>query len=166
MKPPNPGDLHEALTGYDRGVLPERTTATPKRARARALRLPRLLWLATLLISLLFTHGLHGESAAGHLEAGITTSLTADEPASSADPDHGEHENGQHENGQHEDDESAGSAHNCAPSQPNGALDVPPPSTSPLEVTGPCRLLPRSGAHAVTAGPETTSPRAPSVLRI
>ncbi|WP_327347436.1 hypothetical protein [Streptomyces europaeiscabiei] len=142
-------------------MLPERTTAAPKRARARALRLPRLLWLATLLISLLLTHGLHGESAAGHLEAGITTSLTADEPASSADPDHSEHENGQHK-----DDESAGSAHNCAPSQPNGALDVPPPSTSPLEVTDPCRLLPRSGAHAVNAGPETTSPRAPSVLRI
>jgi hypothetical protein len=120
----------------------------------------------TLLISLLFTHGLHGESAAGHLEAGITTSLTADEPASSADPGHTDPGHGEHQNGQHQDDGSAGSAHNCAPSQPSGSLDVPPPSASPLEVTDPCRLLPRSGTHALNAGPETTSPRAPSVLRI
>ncbi|MER6159310.1 hypothetical protein ABT147_27765 [Streptomyces sp. NPDC001868] len=142
-------------------MLTERTTAAPKRARARALWLPRLLWLAMLLVSLLFTHGLHGESAAGHLEAGITTSLSADEPESSAEPDHGEHENGQHE-----DDESASSAHNCAPSQPSGPFDVPPPSTSPLEVTEPCRLLPRSGSYAVNAGPDTVSLRASSVLRI
>lgn len=143
-------------TGYDRAVLTERTAAAPTGARTRAPRLSRLLWLAALLFGLLFSHGLHGESAAGHLDAGVTASLAAAEPEPSSEHDHG----------QQEDGESATAAHNCAPSQPSEALDVPPPSTSPLEVTDACRLLPRSGMHAVEADPDTRPPGAPSVLRI
>jgi hypothetical protein len=122
----------------------------------RAPRLSRVLWLAALLFGLLFSHGLHGESAAGHLDAGVTASLPATELESSAERDHGPQEDG----------ESATSAHNCAPSQPSKALDVPPPSTSPLEVTDPCHLSPRPGMHAVEADPGTRPPGAPSVLRI
>lgn len=127
-----------------------------QRARTRAPQLSRLLWLAALLLGLLFTHGLHGESAAGHLDAGVTATLPAGGSEPSADHDHG----------QHEDGESAASAHNCAPGQPNDVLDVPPPATSPLEVTGPCGLLPRSGTLAVTTSPNTGSPHATPVLRI
>ncbi|UIX32293.1 hypothetical protein [Streptomyces sp. GQFP] len=137
-------------------MLTERTAAAQTRARTRAPRPSRLLWLSTLLLGLLFSHGLHGESAAGHLDAGVTASLPVAEPESSAGHDHGHQEDG----------ESATAAHNCAPSQPSEALDVPPPSTSPLEVTDPCHLLPRSGIHAVEADPDTRSPSAPSVLRI
>lgn len=137
-------------------MLIERTASAPTGARTRAPRLSRLLWLAALLFGLLFSHGLHGESAAGHLDAGVTVSLTAAEPEPSAEHDHS----------QQEDGESATAAHNCAPSQPNEALDVPPPSTSPLEVTDACHLLPRSRMHAVEADPDTRPPGAPSVLRI
>lgn len=133
-------------------MLTERTAAAPTRAP----RLSRLLWLAALLFGLLFSHGLHGESATGHLDAGVTVSLPMAEPESSASQDHN----------QPEDGESATAAHNCAPSQPSEALDVPPPSTSPLEVTDPCHLLPRSGMHAVEANPDTRPPGTPSVLRI
>jgi hypothetical protein len=137
-------------------VLTERTVAAPPRARTRAPQLTRLLALAMLLFGLLFAHGLHGESAAGHLDAGVNASLSVDGSESSAD----------HEHGQHKDGALADSAHNCAPGQPNDALDVPPPGASPLEVTAPCRLLPGSGTHGTKAGAETPPPWAPSVLRI
>lgn len=137
-------------------MLTERTAAAPTRARTRLPRLSRLLWLAALLFGLLFSHGLHGESASGHLDASVTAVPPTAEPESSADHDHD----------QQQHDDAATAAHNCAPSQPSEALDVPPPSTSPLEVTGPCPLLPRPGTHAVEADPDTRSPGAPSVLRI
>lgn len=109
-----------------------------------------------LLFSLLFAHGLHGESAAGHLAAGVTASLPVDEPESPADDEHH----------QHGDGEFADSAHNCAPNQPDEALDVRPPGTSPLEVTALCRLLPHSGTRAGVADLVTDSVTATSVLRI
>lgn len=109
-----------------------------------------------LLFSLLFAHGLHGESAAGHLAAGVTASLPVDEPEPPADYEHR----------QHEDGEFADSAHNCAPNQPNEALDVPPPGTSPLEATTLCRLLPHSGMRTGVADLVTDSVTATSVLRI
>jgi hypothetical protein len=101
----------------------------------------------------LFTHGLHGESAAGHLEAGVITSLPVDEPEPSADHDQHEREDGE-------------SADGCAPSQPNDAPDVPPPGTSPLEVTEPCCSLPCSGAQAVIVRPAGKSPPPSAALRI
>jgi hypothetical protein len=109
-----------------------------------------------LLFSLLFAHGLHGESAAGHLAAGVTASLPVDDPESPADDEHPQHEGG----------EFADSAHNCAPNQPNEALDVPPPGNSPLEVTALCRLLPHSGTRTGVADLVTDSLTATSVLRI
>lgn len=112
-----------------------------------------------LLFSLLFAHGLHGESAAGHLAAGVTASLPVDEPESPVDHEHPQHED-------HEDGEFADSAHNCAPNQPNEAVDVPPPGNSPLEVTALCRLLPHSGTRTGVADLVTDSVTAPSVLRI
>ncbi|GHB80441.1 hypothetical protein GCM10010306_088340 [Streptomyces umbrinus] len=137
-------------------MLTERTVAALPRARTRAPQVTRLLGLAMLLFGLLFAHGLHGESAAGHLDAGVNASLSMDGPQSSAD----------HEHGQHEDGALTDSAHNCAPGQPDDTLDVPPPDVSPLEVTAPCCLLPGSGMHATKAGTETPPLGAPSVLRI
>ena len=60
-----------ARTRYDHAVLTDQTATALPRARTRAPQLTRLAWLAMLLFSLLFTHGLQGESAAGHLEAGV-----------------------------------------------------------------------------------------------
>ncbi|MGC5041327.1 hypothetical protein ACPXCS_37890 [Streptomyces sp. DT190] len=137
-------------------MLTERTATAPPRARARAPQPSRLLWLALLLFSLLFTHGLHGESAAGHLAAGVTASL----PVNETEPPAGD------EDRQHGDGEFAESADNCAPSQPNEALDVPPPGNSPLEVTALCRLLPHSGMRTGVADLVTDFVTATSVLRI
>lgn len=142
--------------GYDHAVLTQQTAAATPRAHTAALRPLRLLLLAALLLSLLFAHGLHGESTAGHLEAGVAAAVATDGPEFPADHDHG----------QSEDSESVESAHNCAPGQPNGSLDAPPPSTSPLEVTCHCALLARSGRHAAIASPDIGSLHPASVLRI
>ncbi|WP_128377283.1 hypothetical protein [Streptomyces cavernae] len=111
------------------------------------------------LFGLLFAHGLHGESAAGHLAAGVTASLAVDAPAPPADHEHHQHQGGA-------DGELADSAHNCAPSQPNAAPDVPPPGDSFLEVTALCRLLPYSGMRSGMTDPVTRPVTATSVLRI
>jgi len=138
-------------------VLTVRTAgAALPRVGTRASQLTRLLWLAALLFGLLFAHGLHGESTAGHLEAGVTASLPVDGSESSADHDHG----------QREDGESTDSAHNCAPGQPDDVVHVPPPDASPLEVTDLCGPAPLSVRRAVITSPSAGSPHATSVLRI
>ena len=136
-------------------MLTDRTATALPRARTRAPQLTRLAWLAMLLFGLLFAHGLHGESAAGHLEAGVAASLPVHDAESSAD----------HDQRQHEDGESEDSAHNnCAPGQPDDALAVPPPGTSPA--VDQCHLSPHSGTRADIADPDTKSPGATTVLRI
>jgi len=136
-------------------VLTDRTATALPRARTRAPQLTRLAWLALLLFGLVFAHGLHGESAAGHLEAGVAAaSLPVHDAESSAD----------HDQRQHKDDESEVSAHNCAPGQPDDALPVPLPGTSPA--VDHCHLTPHSGIRADIADPDTRSPGATTVLRI
>ncbi|WP_030576544.1 hypothetical protein [Streptomyces anulatus] len=133
-------------------MLTDRTATALPRARTRAPQLTRLAWLAMLLLSLLFAHG---ESAAGHLEAGVSASLPVHDAEPSADHDHR----------QHEDGESEDSAHNnCAPGQPDDALPVPSPGTSPA--VDHCDLSPHSCTRAVIADSDTRSPGATTVLRI
>ena len=107
-----------------------------------------------LLFGLLFAHGLHGESAVGHLKAGVAASLPVHDAESSAD----------HDQRQHEDGESEVSAHTCAPGQPDDALPVPLPGTSPA--VDHCHLAPNSSIRADIADPDTSSPGATTVLRI
>lgn len=108
-----------------------------------------------LLLGLLFAHGLHGESAAGHLQAGVSASLPVHDAEPSAD----------HDQHQPEDRESEDSAHNnCAPGQPDDALPVPSPGTSPA--VDHWNLSPHSGIRADIADPDTRSPGATTVLRI
>ncbi|MDT9696587.1 hypothetical protein [Streptomyces sp. P17] len=82
-------------------MLTDRTATALPRARTRAPQLPRLVWLAMLLFGPLFAHGLYGESATGHLAAGVTASLPAHDAESSADQEHRQHEDGESEDSAH-----------------------------------------------------------------
>ncbi|WP_033313801.1 hypothetical protein RFN58_35015 [Streptomyces iakyrus] len=136
-------------------MLTDQTATALPRARTRAPQLTRLAWLAMLLFSLLLAHGLQGESAAGHLDAGVSASLLVHDTESSADHDQREHEDGESEESAH---------NNCAPGQPDDALPVPSPGTSPA--VDHCHVSPHSGIRADIAAPGTRPPGATTVLRI
>ncbi|MFI6012169.1 hypothetical protein ACIBAG_25710 [Streptomyces sp. NPDC051243] len=136
-------------------MLTDRTATALPRARTRAPQLTRLVWLATLLFGLLLAHGLNGESSAGHLEAGVTASL----------PVHGAEPSADHDQHQREDGESEAVGHNnCAPGQPDDALAVPLPGTSPA--VDHCHASPHSGQQTIATAPPLRPPGTTSVLRI
>ncbi|KOV74256.1 hypothetical protein ADL00_02670 [Streptomyces sp. AS58] len=112
----------------------------------------RLAWLAMLLFGLLFAHGLHGESASGHLTAGVITSLPTSDANSSTEHD------------QPHRDGSETSAHTCAPGQPDDSFPVPFPGRSPM--ADDCHLPPHVSWRVVPAYADIRPPSTMTVLRI
>ncbi|MBO8191855.1 hypothetical protein ITI46_09225 [Streptomyces oryzae] len=138
----------------------------------------RLLWLAVLLLGLLYTHGVSAESAAGHIDP-VSVSPAAQMSSGEAEV-HGASAEGvpgtsaehaveaagcdEHDGGH----ETAHPAQDCVSVQPEPAGELPSPCLAPLDaVQSPLlhKALGRPGsAHDVSASPPLTG--ISSVLRI
>ncbi|MFH9745155.1 hypothetical protein ACH4MN_11995 [Streptomyces anulatus] len=130
----------------------------------------RLLWLATVLFSLLYAHGLSGESAAGHVTSVLPTStaaLTHGAPTGhgEAGPAAGSAGQGAAPDG-HGNHETAHGVEECASGQPQNGADLPAPTTTPLDAVQARNA--HAWAVARPAANEPTSPpwAAAAVLRI
>ncbi|MGY5080926.1 hypothetical protein ACWIGX_28180 [Streptomyces nigrescens] len=129
----------------------------------------RVLWLAALLLGLLYTHGVSTESAAGHTSP---MSVSAAAPASSGDAGHGvpaQHAVEDAVPDEHDGDhEAEHPAQDCLSSQPEHGADLPVPCLAPLDAV----QLPEphtavgmaKSARAVSASPPLTGTSA--ILRI
>lgn len=108
-----------------------------------------LLWLAALLLSIAFTHGVSAESAAGHMTAGVTAPVHvsagiheghASGAGTSDDIAYEAHEvaaAGDHEDG----DGSSHPAQECVSGQPPQSLDLAAPCLAPLDWALPTHAL-------------------------
>ncbi|GGW04558.1 hypothetical protein GCM10010264_21740 [Streptomyces globisporus] len=139
------------------------------RTRSKSAGPLRLLWLATALLSLLYAHGLSGESAAGHVTSVLPTSTAA--LTHGAPTGHGEAEPAAGSAGQGAPDgsgdhETAHGVEECASGQPQNGADLPAPSTTPLDAVQAWNA--HAWAAAGLATNELASPplAAPAVLRI
>ncbi|MFD9207405.1 hypothetical protein ACFVZM_14160 [Streptomyces sioyaensis] len=131
----------------------------------------RLLWLAALLLALVYTHGVSTEGAAGHTSPVLVTSAAAqavsdgDERGHSA---HAEHPTEAVALDEHDDGhDAAHPATACVSSQPEHGADLPAPCEAPL---GSVPLLSHAATqaagppHAVSESPPLTG--SSTVLRI
>lgn len=140
------------------------------RTRSKSAGPLRLLWLATALLSLLYAHGLSGESAAGHVTSVLPTSTAA--LTHGASTGHGEAEPAAGSAGQgaapdgHGSHETAHGVEECASGQPQSGADLPTPSATPLDAVQAWNA--HAWAAAWLATNELASPpwAAPAVLRI
>ncbi|CAM5583005.1 hypothetical protein GCM10010298_73180 [Streptomyces microflavus] len=137
---------------------------------AGPLRLLWLLWLVMVLFSLLYTHGLSGESAAGHVISGPPASAAV--PAHGASTGHGKAEPAARSAGQgaapdgHGNHETAHGAEECASGQPQNGADLPAPSTTPLDAVQMRNAHAWAAARPATNEPASPPSAAPAVLRI
>ncbi|MFE5934157.1 hypothetical protein ACFQ69_02165 [Streptomyces sp. NPDC056470] len=117
----------------------------------------RLLWLGALLFGLLYAHGLHGDSSAGHIAPGSVaaapTAHTHKQQPASGD----EHDGGA---------ESAHAVQDCATGQPTTGVDIVPPAVSILDTEHALASVAGAGASAATARPVAALCPASVVLRI
>lgn len=129
----------------------------PLRARRQMAGPERALWLAVLLLALLYTHGVNGHNAVAHaspLAAMSEVTASADFADRDVTP------------AQHDGDEAEHGSESCASGQPPYRADVPAPRTTPLglaeltRVHVPFRTLP-SGAVAASG-----TWRDPAILRV
>ncbi|MEU2434423.1 hypothetical protein ABZ611_33945 [Streptomyces sp. NPDC007861] len=109
------------------------TSSSNRRTRLSAGPL-RLLWLAALLFSLVYTHGVSAETAAAHM-----TTSTAAAPAAHAGPDHkavpapDEDTPADH----HDDGQDSHPAGECVSGQPQQAAGLSAPAPAPYEGQSP-----------------------------
>lgn len=115
-----------------------------------------MLWLAVLLLALLYTHGVNGHNAATHASPVVAVTATASTAFEEHDiaPCH------------HDGDEAEHGSESCASGQPQYRADLPARGTTPLcftELTH-CRVP----AFLVTADafPASAGPRDPGILRV
>ncbi|WKX69127.1 hypothetical protein [Streptomyces sp. XD-27] len=155
-------------------MVTARPTSSLLRTRPTSAGPVRALWLAALLLGLLYTHGLSGESVAGHMTAG--SSVTAAAPvhtaharadgggtAVAAAADHAEPRLGP---GHHDHGEPGHAELDCLSGKPQHGIDLPTPCAAPPAA------VPSAPVHrgAVTRrGPAETPPPPvgdPAILRI
>ncbi|WP_338675317.1 hypothetical protein V1460_21825 [Streptomyces sp. SCSIO 30461] len=119
-----------------------------RKPRTRSLVPPwsRLLWLGALLFGLLYAHGLHADSSAGHTTpGGVATALVGHV-----------HERLQTSVNDHDTDGSPTHAiPDCATGQPWAGFDILPPALSPLDAE-----LALDGAVGTTSPSGTVPPTA------
>ncbi|MFF2938843.1 hypothetical protein ACFVSQ_03240 [Streptomyces niveus] len=129
----------------------------PLRARRQMAGPERALWLAVLLLALLYTHGVNGHNAVAHaspLAAMSEVSASTDFTDRDVTP------------AQHDGDEAEHGSESCASGQPPYRADVPAPRTTPLglaeltRVHAPFRTPP---SDAVAA---SGTWRDPAILRV
>lgn len=124
----------------------------------------RLLWLGVLLLGLLYTHGLSGESAAGHMTTGSAATAThSAHPAVPAGDAVSAHPDGQHQPGPtHHDGEGGHPAQNCLSGDPQQSVDLPLLCLAPLGgVATPghlTRTVPLAAEAILTPPPSRHSP--------
>ncbi|MFK0292840.1 hypothetical protein ACIQU6_20515 [Streptomyces sp. NPDC090442] len=145
--------------------------------RSRRVGLRRLLWLAALLVGLLYSHGISAESAEGHVSPLLAVS-TAQAPVSpvshEASVQYGLDDatagGGSCRGDGHDGHEAGHAAHDCLAGNPEHGVDLPLPSacSAGAAPTVHASLIP-TGAAAATSGvaPNSSPPMGGStVLRI
>ncbi|MEV8286226.1 hypothetical protein [Streptomyces niveus] len=138
----------------------------PLRARRQMAGPERALWLAVLLLALLYTHGVNGHNAVAHaspLAAMSEVAATATATASKAPTDFADRDVTP---AQHDGDEAEHGSESCASGQPPYRADVPAPRTTPLGLAELTRVhvpsrTPPSDAVAVSG-----TWRDPAILRV
>jgi hypothetical protein len=106
------------------------------RSRSRAAGPLWMSVLAALLLALMYTHGVSGESAAGHAHPAASSSVTlATQDASAAEHSHdglgGSHSDQRHAD--HDDaPDSEHAAHQCVSGQPEQGAALPAPCEAPM----------------------------------
>lgn len=191
-RPPDRSELHLVVTGamvmsLEAGQCPETGGSSPRgtamlpgmvatrpvlrvpRSRSRSAGPLRICVLAALLLAVMYTHGVSGESAAGHAHPGAF-SLAALHTEESAAGEHSHDGPGSHLDelsGNREDAPAPDhAAHQCVSGQPEQGALLAAPCESPLEAIRPPHSY---GETAVQpAGVPWTSPPFPdfTVLRI
>ncbi|MFD6335784.1 hypothetical protein ACFWGI_40235, partial [Streptomyces niveus] len=120
----------------------------------------RALWLAVLLLALLYTHGVNGHNAVAHASPLAAMSEVSEVSASTDFTDRNVTP------AQHDGDEAEHGSESCASGQPPYRADVPAPRTTPLglaeltRVHAPFRTPP---SDAVAA---SGTWRDPAILRV
>ncbi|MGW1017728.1 hypothetical protein [Streptomyces niveus] len=140
----------------------------PLRARRQMAGPERALWLAVLLLALLYTHGVNGHNAVAHASplaamSEVTATANAAATASKAPTDFADRDVTP---AQHDGDEAEHGSESCASGQPPYRADVPAPRTTPLGLAEPTRVhvpfrTPPSDAVAVSG-----TWRDPAILRV
>ncbi|MEV8416983.1 hypothetical protein AB0P45_25755 [Streptomyces niveus] len=134
----------------------------PLRARRQMAGPERALWLAVLLLALLYTHGVNGHNAVAHASPlasmSEVTATASKAPTDFADRDVTP--------AQHDGDEAEHGSESCASGQPPYRADVPAPRTTPLGLAELTRVhvpfrTPPSDAVAVSG-----TWRDPAILRV
>ncbi|MET9955408.1 hypothetical protein ABZ135_28215 [Streptomyces sp. NPDC006339] len=138
-------------------MVTEPTAVSKRRTRALVPPWSRLLWLGALLFGLLYAHGLHADSNAGHTAPGSVATAAVghvhDRVQASFDD-------------QDPDGDRAHAVQDCATGQPPAGFDILPPVVSPFAVEHALDDAAGTGKAAVTVPPAAGSCPASAVLRI
>ncbi|MFC5799784.1 hypothetical protein [Streptomyces formicae] len=113
----------------------------------------RMLWIATLLFSFLYTHGASAETAASHL-----TTVTA-VPAAQSVPDHAAEERVPHTSPGHHGEHDSHPAGECVSGQPQQGPGLSTPALVPLEGASRCRLIVGGKSGAILSESALPPPR-------
>ncbi|MFF2639539.1 hypothetical protein ACFVUB_06785 [Streptomyces niveus] len=135
----------------------------PLRARRQMAGPERALWLAVLLLALLYTHGVNGHNAVAHASPLAAMSEVSEVSEVSASTDFTDRDVTP---AQHDGDEAEHGSESCASGQPPYRADVPAPRTTPLGLAELTRVhvpfrTPPSDAVAASG-----TWRDPAILRV
>ncbi|MET9551695.1 hypothetical protein [Streptomyces sp. NPDC006645] len=161
-------------------MFPALRVSRPLRARRRTAGPERALWLAVLLLALLYTHGVNGHNAVAHASplaamtevaeaasaasaASATETESVPEAAPTASTDFAGHDVAP---AQHDGDEAEHGSESCASGQPPYRADLPARGTTPLGLAAPTRCqLPLSTVPSDAVAASATW-RDPAILRV
>ncbi|MET8682453.1 DUF6153 family protein [Streptomyces sp. NPDC004647] len=151
------------------GMVAARPILSALRSRSPAAGPWRTWVLAALLLALMYTHGVSGESAAGHAHTGASSSVTLDaQEAAAAGHSHdgpGSHSSQRHID-HHEAPEPDHAAHQCVSGQPEQGVALPAPCEAPLAAVPPTHAyVPTASRPAAAFGVPPPLPDS-TVLRI
>ncbi|MFC8074157.1 hypothetical protein ACFUN8_01290 [Streptomyces sp. NPDC057307] len=131
----------------------------PLRARLRMAGPERVLWLAVLLLALLYTHGVNGHNASAHASplAAVTATASAESTefgGRDAAP------------APHDGDEAEHGSESCASGQPPYRAELPARATTPLGFAELTRVHAPASAVPADAVPVSATWRDPAILRV
>ncbi|MDI9885008.1 hypothetical protein QMZ92_11545 [Streptomyces sp. HNM0645] len=138
-------------------MVTEPTAARKPRTRSLVPSWSRLLWLGTLLFGLLYAHGLHADSSAGHTAPGGVATAPVGHPHEQLQADPDDHDT---------DGTPAHAVPDCAAGQPSAGFDILPPAVSPLDAERALDGTVSTIGPAVTVPPTAAPCPASVVLRI
>lgn len=150
-------------------MVTARQTPRVLRTRSASAGPLRLLWLAALLLGLLYTHGLSGESVAAHAAANSVAHdaapVNADASGLTAEaPD--AHSDDRHQPGSGHHGESDHAEQDCLTVKPQHNADLSAPCATPRPVIPPAPTPTGAIAGPIDTGPAQTPVRELSILRI